>query len=284
MTTPDRPVATGLALMAIAMLAIPTADGIAKYMSADYSPLFLAWARYGIASLLVLPVAAWRRGPHVLPAERRGSHLLRTVCMVTAMSLYFLAIANIPLAAAASAYFIGPIIGVLLAALLLKERLTRRKLGSLALGFAGAAVILGPLGAVEPGILLAFAAGVCFAVYLIATRQAAAASDTVKTLAFQCIVGAALLTPLGLLFWTTPALADLPLLLGLGAVSAVCHLMSITAFRYAEASTLAPLVYLELIGAAFFGYLVFGDVPGSQTIFGAALIVSGGLLLLSRTR
>ena len=39
----------GIALMAVAMLAIPLVDGIAKYLSAGYSPLFIAWAQYAAA-------------------------------------------------------------------------------------------------------------------------------------------------------------------------------------------------------------------------------------------
>jgi drug/metabolite transporter (DMT)-like permease len=70
----------------------------------------------------------------------------------------------------------------------------------------------------------------------------------------------------------------------LGAFSAVSHLLSIAAFRFADASTLAPLVYVELIGAAFIGYFVFSEVPGTSTIVGAALIVAAGLVLLKRDR
>ena len=128
----------------------------------------------------------------------------------------------------------------------------------------------------EPGILLALGSGIFFAFYLIATRQAAQVSDPVKTLAFQCVVGALLLTPQAVAAWSTPALSDVLLFAALGALSAVSHLLSIAAFRHADASTLAPLVYLELIGAALVGYFAFGDIPGAMTLAGAALIVAAG--------
>ncbi|WP_299881569.1 hypothetical protein [uncultured Sulfitobacter sp.] len=47
----------GIILMAVAMLGVPMVDGIAKYLSADYSPLFIGWARYAVASLIVIPLA-----------------------------------------------------------------------------------------------------------------------------------------------------------------------------------------------------------------------------------
>ena len=275
--------ATGIVLMVVAMLMIPIVDGQAKHLSTDYSPLFISWARYLVACLIVLPFAAVRYGARrMFPAEQIAAHTLRTFFLVVSMTLYFVAVAQIPLATATSAYFVGPIIAVVLAVTVLKETLTGRKLLSLALGFVGALVILKPGGAFEPSLLLAFGSGLFFGLYMIATRRASKDSDPVKTLAFQCAVGALLLTPQAIVTWEAPALGDLIFFIGMGAFSAVAHGLSIAAFRLTDASTLAPLVYIELIGAALIGYLAFDEVPGAPTIIGAALIVAAGLILLRR--
>ncbi|HKX28038.1 MAG TPA: EamA family transporter [Blastocatellia bacterium] len=274
--------AQGVILMTVAMLSIPLVDGLAKYLSVKYSPLFLGWARYAAASLIVLPIAAAIHGPHLFPAERRASHVSRTVFLVSAMTLYFLSVARIPLATAVSTFLVGPIIAVVLSVAVLKERLTSRKALSLVLGFLGALIILRPGSSMNPGLLLALGSGVCFAFYLIATRQAARNSDPVKTLAFQCAVGMVLLTPQAVASWSPPAWSDLLFFVGMGLFSATGHLLSIVAFRFAEASTLAPLVYVELIGAALVGYLAFGEIPGAGTIAGAGFILAGGLVQLQR--
>ncbi len=271
---------TGILLMVLAMLSIPLVDGLAKYLSTFYSPLFLGWARYAVASLIVLPVAALRNGTSIFPAERRGSHLLRTLFLVISMTLYFLALARIPLATAISVFFIGPIAAVVLSIFVLKERMSRAKGLSLALGFIGAIVILRPGPQINPGLLLAFAAGIAFAFYLIATRSAAQRSDPIKTLAFQCLIGTVLLTPQAAVTWAAPRWNDLVLFLALGFFSAFSHVLSIAAFRFAEASLLAPLVYLELIGATLIGYVVFSEIPDTFTIIGASLIIAAGLVLL----
>ena len=201
------------------------------------------------------------------------------------MTLYFLALARIPLATAISVFFIGPIAAVVLALFILKEHFTWAKGVSLALGFIGAIVILRPGPEINPGLLLAFTAGLCFALYLITTRSAAQQSDPVKTLAFQCVIGTLLLTPQAALTWTVPHWGDLIFFLGLGFFSAFSHLLSITAFRHAEASILSPLVYLELLGATLIGYLAFGEIPDMFTVIGAGLIIVAGLVLIrSRTR
>jgi drug/metabolite transporter (DMT)-like permease len=274
--------ATGILLMTAAMLSIPLVDGIAKYLTAAHSPLFVGWARYAVAGLIVLPIAVLRNGRHIFPTERRASHLLRTFFLVLSMTLYFLALARTPLATAISAFFIGPIIAVVLSIFVLKERMTWPKVASLALGFIGAIVILRPGAALNPGILLAFGAGLCFGLYLIATRWASQSSDPIKTLAFQCVIGTLLLTPQAALTWTTPQWSEFGLFLCLGLFSAFSHMMSIAAFRFAEASLLAPLVYLELIGAALIGYYAFGEIPDAYTIIGAGFIIAAGLILLKR--
>jgi len=266
--------------MTVAMLLIPTVDGLAKHLSARYSPLFLGWARYVVASLVVLPLAAAVHGPRIFPAERRTTHGLRTLFLVGAMTLDFLAVARLPLATAISAFLIAPIVAVVLAVLVLKEQLTPGKLLALALGTTGSLVILRPGGTTDPGIFLAFGAGLLFALYLLATRHASQASDPVRTLAFQCVVGTALMTPQALLAWRAPEAEDALLFLGLGGISAVSHLMSIAAFRLASASALSPLVYLELVGAALTGYFVFGEVPSLATMIGAGFIVGAGFVLL----
>lgn len=272
----------GILLMSLAMLSIPLVDGLAKYLSADYSPLFVSWARYVVACLIVVPMVFVTRGPRIFPSRRLGAHTLRTVFLVTSMTLYFMSIAMIPLATAVSAYFVAPIIAVVLSLVFLKEQISTRKVLSLVLGFGGAMVILRPTGDIEVGILLAFGAGLFFALYMIATRQASQQSDPLKTLAFQCVMGAVLLAPQGIWTWSTPQIDDLIFFAGLGAFSVISHLLSIRAFGYTDASTLAPLVYLELVATAAIGYIFFTEVPGLATIIGASFIVIGGLVLLKR--
>lgn len=275
--------ARGVLLMAGAMLVIPVVDGVAKYLTADYAPVFIGWARYLLGCLLVLPLAAIRHGRRLLPPDRRAAHFVRTIFIVLAMTLYFLAIARIPLATAATTALIGPIVAVVLSVFVLKERLTPRKLLSLACGLAGSLVILGWHGSLDPGVLYALGSGLSFGCYLVATRHASRDSDPVQTLAFQVLFGTLLLTPFALLEWSTPAWGDVGFFAGIAVLSTVSHMMSINAFRFADASTLAPLVYLELVGVAIIGYFAFDEIPGWSTVIGAALIVAGGVILIRRS-
>ena len=265
--------------MATAMLSIPIVDGLAKYLSSDFSPLFISWARYAVASCIILPIGFYRFGFSLFPSTQLRAHFFRTLCLVSSMTFYFLAIALIPMATATSAFFISPILATAIAVVFSKERFSASKFISLVLGICGVLIIAKPGRSIEPGVLLAIAAGVAFAIYLVATRIASRNSDPVKTLSFQCAVGAALLLPQALFSWQLPSTDFIHLFLALGVLSVISHLMSIAAFRYAQTSVLAPLVYLELVGAVVIGYFVFSEVPGVEIVAGAALIIVGGLIV-----
>jgi drug/metabolite transporter (DMT)-like permease len=273
----------GIALMAAAMLLVPSVDGIAKMLSATHSPLYISCARYAFASFFVLPWALAQRGIRFLPREELPAHAMRTFFAAASMCCFFAAIAVAPIADVTSAYFVGPIIAAILSVLLLGEAFTPRKVAALVLGFIGAIVIVNPAGGINAGLLLGVAAGALFALYMIATRKTRT-SDPVSTLAFQCLFGAAILSPLAIWNWSLPSMGELGMLFVMGAISAACHFMTISAFRHAEASLLAPLSYLELIGATVIGYLIFNDLPGIRIFAGAALIVAGGLILVQRRR
>lgn len=272
----------GIALMAAAALLVPAIDGIAKTLSTAHSPLYISWARYTFSCAFILPWAMLRRGRRFLPREQLPAHALRTFFAAASMCCFFVAISFSPLADVTGAYFVGPILAAILSVLLLGERLTVRKIAALALGFTGAVIVVDPTGGINAGLLLGVAAGAFFALYLITTRQTSRASEPVSTLAFQGLFGAALLAPLAIWHWSVPTGEELGLLFLMGAISALCHFMTINAFRYAEASLLAPLAYLELLGAAAIGYMVFNDLPGAEVWTGTALIIAGGLVLVQR--
>jgi drug/metabolite transporter (DMT)-like permease len=274
----------GVLLMAAAMLIIPTSDAIAKYLSGVHSPAFLSWMRYLAALGFILPVALLQRGRAPEGVRTRAkrywlSQILRTGFLVAAMTLYFVAIARIPLADALGAYFIAPIAATLLASIALRERLDRRRLFAVALGFLGAVLVVRPGAETSADTLIALASGFCMACYLVLTRATAQGRSPVSTLTIQLVLGILMLLPFALLQWTTPTREGLLLILLMGLVSTLSNLMTISAFRLAPVATLSPLVYLELIGATALGFALFGDLPSTATWIGIAVIVAAGLIV-----
>jgi drug/metabolite transporter (DMT)-like permease len=274
----------GMALMIVASLLLPLVDGIAKILTENHSAFLIAWARYSAAALVVAPlVPALRHGSRGLAADFT-SNALRTVLAAAAMTCFFLAIARIPIGTALGGYFIGPVVAAVLAARLLGETIDVGRLGAVFAGLVGAFLILKPGAAFEFGSLMALASGALFAGYLVATRMTASTTPPIDALRFQCLFGAALLTPLAALNWSWPSGQEMLLIGAMGVLSALCHFMVIAAFRHAETAVLSPLIYLELVTALLFGQIVLSERPDLPEFIGIACIVAGGLIVVITER
>lgn len=271
----------GILLMATGSAIIPIADGIAKALSEHHSALLVSSGRYFAASFLLLPIAFMKHGRNALPPRHRlKPHIVRTILMVTAMTLFYTAIVTIDLATAVSAFFIGPVVASLAAVFMVGEKMTPAKVLALLLGFAGAIIIARPGAAISPGILLALASGVCYGFYLVSTRVASGETTPLQALVFQNFFGTLLLLPQAIMTWSQPTGLDILLLLCMGLISLLCHTLTINAFRHADATTLAPLSYVELITSATVGYLWFSQTPQPNVWIGAAFVATAGLVLI----
>ncbi len=271
--------ATGIGLMAIAMLILPISDGIAKLLSDRYPILFLNWTRYLIGGLIFVPLALTTRRSHRLNVGQVVALSGRTVLHVTAVSFYVLAIARVPIADALGAYFVAPLVASALAVIYLHERVSVVQIIALVVGFSGALVVVRPGTSTDVGMYYAAASGVVFGMFLVSTRKASQTVPPLVTLGFQCGLGTLLLVPIGIYFWTPIEWQDGLLIAIAGAVWAGGHLALIQAFKHAAASTLAPLVYLEILGGVLVGYLLFGYIPSATTIIGILLVIVAGLVI-----
>jgi drug/metabolite transporter (DMT)-like permease len=80
------------------------------------------------------------------------------------------------------------------------------------------------------------------------------------------------------------SLGDLAMLVSLGCLGGLGHFLVIKAFQAAPASVIAPLGYVELLGTATLGYLIFANFPDALTWIGAVIIIASGLYIAMRER
>lgn len=269
----------GILLVILSATVITISDAFGKALSAALPIVVIAWLRYTLAAAMMLPIAIGLRGWRVFPTQRLGLHLARTACLVCGIACYLTALAQIPFLTAISAFMIYPILGAALGVLVLGERMTERKFGALLAGVLGALIVLRPSGAIEPGILYAFAAGVSVAVFLLISRMLSSSEDPVRVLTMQYCLGCVLLAPLAVWAWETPSLSLAPALIGMAFASVVAHTAMYLGLERADTTTLAPFFYFELVAAAVIGLVWFGEWPDAVVWLGAAVISSAGVLL-----
>lgn len=268
----------GAAMMALGMLLIPVSDGIAKLLlgMTDYQPAFLAWSRFALGICVVAPVALMLgafRGlgwPFIRGQAVRGALIAATITLIVTGA------GKAPLADVFGAFFIGPVVATILAALLLKERVKPLEWWAVALGFAGVMLVIQPSGEMHEGLVWGFVAGCCYGAFLTATRWTANTAPPMAQLAGQLFFGLLFLAPLGVGDLAAHGLQSPGWLIAMGTSSALANLFALFAFRQARAAYLAPVVYVQIIGAMTIGWMVFGDIPDLLAFAGLLLILAAG--------
>ncbi|MFG6584368.1 DMT family transporter [Sulfitobacter sp. 1A12779] len=265
-------------IMFIAMSLIPAGDSAGKILTSGMgvAPVFVAWSRFAIGALMVLPFLP--RGTWGLMRDwrlwlRAGTLALGITCIQTALRTE--AIANV-----FAAFFIGPMISYLLAAIFLRERISLLRSALILLGFCGVLLVVRPGlggGTGGPGLLFAVAAGLFYGVFLTMSRWLSDLAPPLALTFTQLAMSAVMLLPLGLM--NLPA-ATLPVA-GLATASALFsmlgNLLLLYAYRREPATRLAPLVYFQLIAAVLLGLFLFSTLPDALTWAGLAVIITAGI-------
>lgn len=275
----------GVLFLVVAMFLTPAADGVAKSLAGLHSPMTIAFLRYLSAGLIALALAGLTGRRIEIPRGDRAGLVLRTALIMGAMTALIAALGMVPMAKAVGGFLIAPIVSGLLGVLVFGERPTAPRLIGSALSVAGAAVLMRPEAGIETGACFALLGGALLGAYLAATRGATTRTDPLSTLAAQCLLGAALLAPFALaqgLPRITPELVTSAL--ALGAISAVCHFLTVAAYQRAEATVLAPFLYFNMITAMAAGYFWFGETLSPASLIGLGGIAAGGLVTLLGVR
>jgi drug/metabolite transporter (DMT)-like permease len=252
-----------------------------KYLSRDFPMLQLLWAR--TAGHLVFVVAAFgpAHGRRLFVTRHPVFQLVRSLMLLGSTAFNFAALRHIGLATAATINFTAPLIVALLAVPVLGERVGARRWGAILVGFAGVLVVVQPGADVaQIGSLFSLGTAACYALYQVLTRRVAAADPPETTVGYSALAGTVLTSAIVPVAWTTPTSAfAAALILSMGLTGGLGHYFVARAYLWAPASVVSPFNYIQLLGAAATGYLIFGDVPGLTLWLGAALIIGSGLFV-----
>jgi len=190
----------------------------------------------------------------------------------------------LPLADVMAFWMAAPIYVAALSPFLLGERVGWRRWLAIFIGFVGVIIALQPSAAtLTMPAVISIIGSFAFTFMMLTGRSLRATPDV--TLVFWQIVGALLLgLVVAPLTWVAPSGFDYALLALLGVVAMFAHICINRALKLADAATVAPFQYTLLFWAVIFGYLVFGDVPRTAMLAGAAIIIGAGLFIFFRSR
>lgn len=285
MTHTDRP-GFGIALRLLSGLLFAAMVVAVKAVSEDAPLGEIVFFRSAFA-LIPLVIFLWIRGefPGGLKTKRPWGHILRSAFGAIAMFTSFASIARLPIAEATLIGYLSPVLTAVAAVALLGERMTPFRIGGLALGLAGVVVLVWPdldggTGDARrlAGLGFGVATAVLTALALTVTRNLVR-TESPGAVAFWFAVssaGAGLITYSE--SWIVPSGSVLAWLVCAGLFGGFAHIAMTVAFRYAEASRLAPFEYVALLWPVLADLLIF-KLPLAPVFFLALPLVLGGAIL-----
>jgi drug/metabolite transporter (DMT)-like permease len=276
----------GIGLICITFALFGALDSTAKYLSHYMDPLQVTWARYvsGFALAVVLSNPVSR--PGLMKTSRLWLQIVRSVFLLGSTVFNFIALKYLQLDQTTSIGFATPFLVALLSGPMLGEWVGWRRWAAISVGFCGVLLVARPgFGGIHPAALFSVAAVICYGFYFVTTRVLSRYDSSETTLFYSNILGAVVMTPVVFFVWSMPqGWAVIGLMVMVGALGTLGHYLLIIAHRWAPPSVLAPFMYTQLLWVIIIGYVVFGDVPASWTLAGAAIVIVSGLYLLHRER
>lgn len=268
----------------IADLALNTWSlALVKWLGAEYPAPQLVFLRALVGFLLILPLI-WRGRAafHALPDL--ALHILRIALAVVTLMASFFAISRVPLATFTAIGFTRPIITMVMAALLLREAIGRRRWLAAAIAFVGVLIAVNPT-EVPWNAGLAALVVVVFAgsATVVATRRLRDA-PVIVMMAFYTAGLTICSLPFALAGWEPVAAEHVVPLVLIGAFAQVAQLCFLRAHFFGSAGFLSVLSYLSLVFSVAVGILFFDEVPGLGFAIGATFVVGAALWVTSDPR
>lgn len=287
----DRPL-LGIGLMLGFCVMAPFADALAKLLGPEVAVGQLVLLRFAVQLAILMPITILTRRPWRAEGHILALVILRTGLHIAGIATFFTALLYLPLADAVAITYVMPFILLLMGHWFLGEEIGWRRIAACVVGFTGVLMVVQPaFDDVGWPALLPVVIAFIFALFMLVTRRIAAVTDPIGMQALSAMIAlcflvpAIMLSPADLLpafAWRPQTANSWMLILMMGASGTLAHLLMTWSLRFAPASTLAPMQYLEIPFATLVGYLIFADFPGPLASTGIAVTITAGLYVILR--
>lgn len=253
-----------------------------RLLSTQVESVQSAFFRAVISVILLLPmIVAGRVKPW--HSKRIIGHFWRTAMGTGSMVLGFYAVSMLPLADATAIAFSQPLFSVVVAALVLGEKVRWRRWSATVIGFAGVLIMVRPgEGSLQLGALVALANAAAVSISILLVRRLSDSETPLMILTQFAIFSTILLTVPAILVWRWPDLWGWMLAVGIALSATVGQYFWVQAFKAGEMSAVAPFEYMRLPFAVFVGWLIWGEMPVIWTYVGASIVIGSALYIAHR--
>ena len=285
--TASRNPTLGIWLMVTAVAAFAAQDGFSKHLAGTYSTQMVIMIRYWVFAGFVI-VLALRRPEGARAAVRSSrlpAHLVRSCLLVAEICLIVWGYTLIGLINSLAVFSVCPLLIVAFSGPILGERISWQRWAAVGAGLTGVLVILRPgMGVFSWAALLPLASALLFALYSVLTRLTTREEPTFPAFFWPGVIGAALMTGIGLPHLEPIAALDLGLLAIYCGLSMLSHWLVLQAYQQVEAARVQPFSYLQLVFTTGIGMAVYGEALELPVAIGSLIVVGAGLYSLALER
>lgn len=283
----------GIALKVTSALTFTMMSAGIKTLSERYPVGELVFFRSAFA---LVPLFLWLGWQGNLVAAVRTSnlkgHMLRCIIGSCGMFAGFAALSFLPLSDSIAIGYASPLLVVVLAALVLKERVRAYRWGAVLVGLVGVLIMLAPhlrLGSVAEGGAavgagFAMLGAICSACATIQVRRLTGTETTGAIVLYFSLLTAILGLATIALGWRLPGTTELGYLVLLGVLGGIGQILLTESYRYGDASLIAPFEYTTMIWAVLIGWFVFGQLPQPAVAVGGVIVAAAGMFVVWRER
>jgi drug/metabolite transporter (DMT)-like permease len=247
------------------------------------NPFVMAFMRYLFGTLFLVPIVLRLGARRTMRTHRLPLHLFRGCIHAGGMFLWFIGLPLTTLASITALGFTGPIFVTIGAALFLGEDVRLRRWIAVAVGFAGAMIIIRPgIGDLGLGAIVILISTPIFSASNLISKALARTDSASTIVIWQNIVIVVCAAPLAIWFWQTPGWVDLLWFIAAGACGTMGHICQQRGYQLADITLLQPIGFLSLIWNTLLGYFLFFQSPDVWTFVGAAVIFGSAMYISHR--
>jgi drug/metabolite transporter (DMT)-like permease len=243
--------------------------------------------RYWFFAAFVMSVAARKAGGLRAAAQTRQPVVqgFRAVLLVAEICVMVYGFTLLGLVESHAVFTCYPLLIAALSGPILGEHVGWRRWLAIGVGFVGVIIILEPgFGVFQLAAVVPLIAALMFALYGLLTRYVARQDSAATSFFWTGTVGSVAMTAVGIWFWEPMTGPDWVWMGALCITGALGHFTLIKCYEVAEASSVQPFAYLQLVFGSAIGITVFSETIRLNVALGAALIVAAGLFTLWRQR
>jgi len=247
------------------------------------NPYVMAFLRYLFGTMFLVPIVL-RLGVHrTMRTHRLPLHLFRGCIHAGGMFLWFIGLPLTTLASMTALGFTGPIFVTIGAALFLGEDVRLRRWIAVAVGFAGAMIIIRPgVGLLSYGAIVILISTPIFSASNLISKALARTESAPTIVVWQNLTISLFAAPVALWFWETPQWTDLLWFMAAGLCGTLGHMCQQNGYQLADITLLQPIGFLSLLWNTLLGYFLFFQQPDAWTFVGAAVIFASAMYISHR--